>query len=47
MELTKAFGEISLDDNGESQNTYISTQASLLIWKELTIFLRNNQDIIA
>ena len=47
VEPTKDLEEISLDDNCLGQITRICTQANLLIRKELTLFLKNNQDAFA
>ena len=39
--------EISLVDNVLSRITRISTQANLLVCKELALFLKNNRDVFA
>ena len=47
VEPTKDLEEISLDYNCLGQITRICTQANILIRKELTLFLKNNQDAFA
>ena len=39
--------EISLDNNILGRITHINMQASLSVHKEITLFLKNNQDIFA
>lgn len=47
METTKALEDVSLDDRHLDQTTRIGTQSSLLVHKELTLFIRNNLDVFA
>ena len=47
VEPTEDLEEISLGDNCPSQITRIGIPANLLIRKELTHFLKNNQDVFA
>ena len=45
VEPTEDLEEISLVDNVLSRITRISTQANLLVCKELALFLKNNRDV--
>ena len=47
VEPTEDLEEISLVDNVLSRITRISTQANLLVCKELALFLKNNRDVFA
>lgn len=47
MEPMEVLDEISLDKNHPNQITHIRTKANPLVHKELTLFLKSNQDIFA
>ena len=47
IESTQALEDISLDDSRLNWVTRIGTQAKPLVHKELTLFLKNNQDVFA
>ena len=47
VESTEDLEDISLDDSRLDQVTRIGTQANPLVYKELTLFLKNNQDVFA